>query len=79
MKKIFLSLAFIAVLASCKETTQEHLDKAKDALTEDVTATIDSAKIKAQKKLDSIKENAKSKIDSAKIKSAEKMEEAAKN
>ena len=68
MKKILLSFAIIALLASCKDETQEKLDAAQDAVTEEVKEKIDSAKIKAERRLDSIKEKTKAEIDSAKIK-----------
>ncbi len=55
MKKIVLSLALVALLASCKNETQEKLDAAKDALKEEVNETIDSATIKANIKIDSLK------------------------
>ena len=47
MKNLFLSLALVTVLVSCKEETKEKLDAAKDAVTEEVKSNIDSAKIKA--------------------------------
>lgn len=78
MKKIVLSLALTALLVSCKNETQEKLDAAKDAVTEEMKEGIDSAKVRAEKKLDSLKEKTKATIDSAKIKSAEKMEATAK-
>ena len=83
MKKTFLSLVLACfasslILVSCQDKTKEKLEDAKDAVTEEVTATIDSAKIKAASEFDSVKEKAKTKIDSAKIKSAERLEAAAK-
>ena len=78
MKKIILSLALASLFVGCKEETKEKLDDAKNAITEEVTATIDSAKVKAETEFDSVKEKAKTKLDSAKIKSAEKLEAAAK-
>jgi hypothetical protein len=77
-KKLIVSFALIALLASCKDETKEKLDAAQDAVTEEVKETIDSAKIEAQRRLDSIKERTKAKIDTAKVKSATKLEEAAK-
>jgi len=78
MKKILLSFAFVAIIMSCQDKTKDKLEDAKNAVTEEVNETIDSAKIKAKAKLDSVKEKAKTKMDSAVIKSANKMEEAAK-
>lgn len=67
MRKIILSFALIALLASCKDETKEKLDAASDAVTEEVKETIDSAGIKAKAEMDTVK-----------IKSAKKLEEAAK-
>ncbi|MCA6423581.1 MAG: hypothetical protein IM568_12310 [Flavobacterium sp.] len=78
MKKIILSLAFVALLASCQDKTKEKLDEAKEAITKELTTSIDSAKIKAEAKLDTLKDKANSKVDSIKLRSAEKIEEAAK-
>ncbi len=78
MKKIILSLAFTAVLISCQEKTREKLDEAGDAVVEDVTTTMDSAKIKAEARLDTLKDRANARIDSVKIKNAERLEEEAK-
>lgn len=78
MKNLFLSLALVTLLVSCKEQTKEKLDAAKDAVTEEMKNNIDSAKIKAAIELDSLKQKTKSKVDSLKVKSAEQMEETAK-
>ena len=58
----------------------EEINKVTDLYCEfeEVKEKIDSAKIKAERRLDSIKEKTKAEIDSAKIKSAMKLEEAAK-
>jgi ElaB/YqjD/DUF883 family membrane-anchored ribosome-binding protein len=77
----FLSFACFAgslTLVSCQDKTQEKLQDAGKAITEEVEASVDSAKIKAEAKLDTLKEKANAKIDSAKLRSAAKMEEAAK-
>jgi F0F1-type ATP synthase membrane subunit b/b' len=79
MKQIILTLCVATLLMSCKPETKQKLEEAKDAVTSDVKASLDSAKVKAKIRLDSIKENAKTKMDSIKLKSANTMEEAAKN
>jgi hypothetical protein len=47
-KKLILSFAIIAVLASCKDETKEKLDAAQDALTEEVKEKIDYRKNESQ-------------------------------
>ena len=77
MKKLLLSLAFVALLISCQEKTKEKFEEARDAVAKDITTTLDSAKIKAAARMDTLKAKAKIKIDSAKIKSADRLEKAA--
>ncbi|MGL2963013.1 hypothetical protein ACSVH2_04235 [Flavobacterium sp. RSB2_4_14] len=76
--KILAFTILLITMISCQDKTKEKLDDAKNAVTEEVTTTIDSAKIKAEAKIDSIKEKAKTKMDSVVIKSADEIEKAAK-
>lgn len=78
MKKILLSFAILIACASCKEETQEKLDAAKDALTEEVKENVDSVTAKTAKVLDSTTKKIKSKVDTALVKGAIKVEEKAK-
>ena len=77
MKKIIVTLGFIALLISCKPETKEKLDDAKNAVGLEIKETIDSAKIKAETTLDSTKIKIESKMDTIVSKGAQKVEEAA--
>jgi hypothetical protein len=90
MKKIFLSIAFAAIvvcftsslsLVSCQEKTKEKLEDAKDAIGTEVEQKIDTVTTKVETAIDSVQsktgkvfEKGAEKIDIA----AEKLKEAAK-
>ena len=61
MKKIFLGIALVAVLLSCKEETKEKVKEASKAVGADLKQAADSAKVKAKKAIDSSKVGEKSK------------------
>ena len=62
MKKIFLGIALVAVLLSCKEETKEKVKEASKAVGADLKQAADSAKVKAKKVIDSSKVGEKAKV-----------------
>ncbi|WP_297516947.1 hypothetical protein [Flavobacterium sp.] len=78
MKKIVFSIASLLLFVGCKETTQEKLDAAKDAVSQEVKEKVDSVTTKTEKALDSTTKKIKSKVDTLLVKGATKVEEKAK-
>jgi F0F1-type ATP synthase membrane subunit b/b' len=77
MKKIILTLAFAALLISCKEETKDKLEDATDAVAAEVVEAVDSAKVKTETMVDSAKTEVKDKLEDVVEKGAEKVGNAA--
>ena len=76
MKKIILSLAFVALLISCKEETRAKVKEASVAVGSEVKTAAKKTKEKVAKVIDTAK--LKQKVNKAIAKSAEVIEEGAK-
>ncbi|MEO8234316.1 MAG: hypothetical protein ABI549_02780 [Flavobacterium sp.] len=77
MKKLILSFAIATLIFSCKEETKDKVEIATEAVTSDVTESVDSAKIKTETVLDTVKSKTEEKLKNVVDKGADKVIEAA--